>query len=253
MATPLSTISDAAVRDYTNETVTAVKLENDPANIKVAVNLILDYLAENEVNFNSATQPTDTANGMTWMNATANALQLRRSGAWETVLSEGTAGTASIAAGGGTAKGIPVLKVFHSFTSVSAAGATGALIYATIPASTLNASGHTLVYRGWGVKSGASSAASIKPFWNAAALTTHSMSAACTDWFVEVTISYVSSGGQKWVSVMTLNRDDTGSTTLVKSGTAAATATTAIAFGLEVSAVGALDTISESGCYITWF
>ena len=247
MATPLSTISDASVRDWSaGETVTAALLETDPANLRVAVNLILDYAAELEKNFSATSAPTDTTNGFLHHDSSANVLKLRRSGAWEQVLSENTMGTASIAAGGGTAKGRPVISLFKYSTAVSLTGATGALIAATIAASTLNATGASIRYEAWGTKTGASSAASVQVWWGGASIATHTLSAACTRWRVGVHIVYTGASAQDVVSYILPNRDDTGSTNLCNVTTAAVDTTGAAqVLKIEVSALGALDALAQ--------
>lgn len=252
MATPLSTISDAAVRDWsTGETVTAALLETDPANLRVAVNLLIDYLAENEKSFSASDAPTDTANGFLHHKSNTNVLNLRRSGAWEQALTENTIGTASIAAGGGTAKGRPNLTIFKNTTQVSRSGATGALIAASIAASTLNATGASLRMEAWGTKTGASSAASLQVWWGGASIATHTMSAACTDWFVRVNIVYTGASAQDTVSYIVLNRDDTASTTLVNATTAAVDTTGAAqVLKVEVSSLGLLDVIAQEGAIV---
>ena len=252
MATPLSTISDAAVRDWTSpETATDTLLETDPANLRVAVNLLLDYLAENEKSFSASSAPTDTTNGFLWHDSTNNVLKLRRGEAYEQVLTENTVGTASIAAGSGTARGRPIMPIFKNTTQVSLTGATGALIAATIPASTLNATGASLRMAAWGTKTGASSAASLQVWWGGASIATHTLSAGCTDWFVNVHIVYTGASAQDTVSFIVHNRDDTGSTDLCNVTSAAVDTTgAAVVFKVEVSALGALDALAQEAAII---
>jgi hypothetical protein len=253
MATPLSTISDAAVRTWAaGETVTAALLETDPANLRVAVNLILDYLSESEKNFSASSAPTDTTNGFLHHDSSANVLNLRRSGAWEQVLTENTVGSASIAAGGGTAKGRPDLTIFKNFTQVQLAGATGALIAATIAASTLDATGAALHIKNWGTKTGASSAATVVLFIGGVSQAAHTLAANVASWVHEAVIVYTSAAAQKYATWIILNRDDTAQTDLVVVGASAAAPTTAVEVKLEVSSVGALDSIEQEGSIIRY-
>jgi len=252
MATPLSTISDAAVRDWTVETVDEAALENDPNALSVAVNLILDYAAELEVNFAATSAPNDNASGMLYYDTGNSNLQLRRSGAQDQVLTEGTMGGASIAAGSGTAKGRAVLTIFKNFTQVQASGATGALIAATIAADTLDATGAALHTMSWGTKTGASSAATLTLFIGGASYAAHSFAANVDEWVHRSVIVYTSAAAQKFVSYLHLDRDDTGSTTLCVVGAATAAASGTVEVKLEVASVGASDSIEQEGCIIDY-
>lgn len=142
--------------------------------------------------------------------------------------------------GGATHKGMGILYTAAGATllqssDVTLAGSggptTGNLCSLSVPADTLGANGATLRMIQWGTKTNANAALSLQPHWGAGgALTTHTISAACTDWMMETYIVRTGVGGQDWCSVLYANRDDTGSTTLVDSGTATEDETGALTF-----------------------
>ena len=109
MPVALSAIEDVAVRDWvTGETITPGKLAKDPRAIRDAVNLVIRFLREMEKRFASG-EPIDKANGFLWYEAATALIKFHRSGAWEQVLTEKTAGSASLKAGGGPSTPLPGL------------------------------------------------------------------------------------------------------------------------------------------------
>ena len=134
MPVALSAIEDVAVRDWvTGETITPGKLARDPHAIRDAVNLVIRFLREMEKHFASG-EPIDKANGFLWYDAATALLKFYRSGAWEQVMTEKTAGSASIKAGGGTATGGLELPI-----NVDATDATYPVTQSyTVPANTLS-------------------------------------------------------------------------------------------------------------------
>ena len=256
----LSAISSPTVRDWTDETVTAAKLEADPSALKTAIDDLRSYLADNEKNFSATAAPTDTTNGFLWHDSSGNTLEFRRSAAWETVATEKTAkdiafiagsGTGTIKLGGTLASATGAGFVYT--TQVQRAGATGALIAATIPASTLSATGHGLRFVSWGTKTGASSAATLQVWWGSTAVSSHGLSAASTDWRIEGEFFYTGAAAQDLCTFEVLNRDDTGLTNLCNATTATVdTTAAAVVLKIEVSSVGLLDSIQNEVAYVEW-
>lgn len=233
------------------DTITAALLNGNNSALQTGVINLNSAIGDVEENYASASAPTDKPQGKLWydsgnsvlklyhtLNATAPASLLDSTSAYNQALS--TAGTATFKLAG---------KVNVDYTQVSRAGATGALMTYTVPGGTLNASGVAMQSICFGTKSGASSAASLQPRLAGTALTTHTMSAACTDWYIENWIVRRASATlQAMGSFMMLNRDDTASTTLCDTTTSGATAigmATAAVFDINVSAIGALDTITQ--------
>lgn len=150
MAQALSSISDVSVRDWvTGEAITPAKLEADWRVIKNIVNQIIDYLLENQLNFSSGT-PTDKGNGKYWYDAANVLLKLRRSGAWEQVLTEKTARSASAIAGNGSATGTMALGTQSDLNDYSANPAGSARATYTLSGNTMNESEVVLQVDFWG-------------------------------------------------------------------------------------------------------
>jgi hypothetical protein len=146
MPVALSAIEDVAVRDWvTGETITPGKLAKDYRAIKDAVNLIIRFLREMEKRFASG-EPIDKANGFLWYDAATALLKLYRSGAWEEVMTEETAGSTDIKAGGGTDTGKLGGPINVDTTE------TATFISYTLPANTIDSDSGAAISIAWGSK-----------------------------------------------------------------------------------------------------
>ena len=222
MPKSLLAIEDVVVQDWvTNSPITSGKLERDYLAIKEVVNRIIEFLRDMEKRFASG-EPVDKVNGVLWYDASNALLKFYRSLTWEQILAEGTAGNTDIKAGGGAGVGIGVdVLIFQNATRVELINASGALIAATIPASTLNATGASLRMAAWGTRipsSAATSAADIRTYSGLPNTSeffgVHSLVAGCTDWFVNVHIVYTGASAQDCISYIIDNIDNGGSTSL---------------------------------------
>lgn len=147
--------------------------------------------------------------------------------------------------GGATHRGSGILRDTSGNSLVQSADVTlagsggptsGALNALTVPADTLSRDNSVLHFKGWGTKANANAALSLQPRWGSGgALTTHTFAANVTNWVLQTLILRTGAGAQDWVSWITLNRDDTASTTLVGSGTASEDETANLVFDLFCS------------------
>ena len=223
----LSAISDPSLRDWlAKEIMTDGLLETDPAALNVAIKAILDYLVENERHFVSGSAPTDIANGMIWLDNTNQIFKGRVNSRWES-MHTGVINT--------------------DVTAVAKAGATGVLITNNLPASTLDVNLKAVRITCWGTQSGGNAASQIQSRFGTTALATHILSANATDWFIQYHIVRTAAATQDWNSYMILNRDDSGSTSLADTGTAAKTLSGALALDLNVSTINGGDTVTQEG------
>ena len=223
----LSTISDPSLRDWkTDEIGTEGRLEADPSAINTALKDTLDYLIENERHFVSGSAPTDIADGMIWLDSTNQIFKGRVNGRWESMHS-----------------GVVVTDV----TAITKDGVTGVMITNNLPANTLDVDLKAARITCWGTKLNANATATIQSRFGASALASHIMSAASDDWFIQYHIIRTGAATQDWNSYMILNRDDSGSTTLADSGTAAETLSGALALDLNVSSIHGSDDIVQEG------
>ena len=231
MPIALSSIADVAVRDWvTKETITPGKLMKDPRAIRDAVNLTIRFLREMEKHFASG-EPIDKVNGFLWYDAATALLKFYRSGAWEQVMTEKTAGSASIKAGGGTATGNLELPINVDTADVVANGANPTPISSyTVPANTLSANGDFITAMAWLTDAlTASTTPSLSFEYGGISLGDVSLSTVSTTPIIQSILVRTASGAQKsvtWikhandgngagmVNVATLTIDETANQTL---------------------------------------
>ena len=151
---------------------------------------------------------------------------------------------------GGTATHKLMGAINVNTTAVLKDGATGVLMTYTVPASTLDVNGKLLRITCWGIKVQGNGAYTIQSRFGGNALASHISSAGAFDWFIQYHIVRTGATTQDWNSYMILSRDDTGSTTLVDSGTAAETLSNALAIDLNVSAINGADDVQQEGMIV---
>lgn len=152
-----------------------------------------------------------------------------------------TAGTATFRLGG---------AINVDTAQVSKAGATGVLESYTLPAGTLARDGQYVRIIIWGTKSGGNADSTIQVRFNTGAQHSFTLAAAVTDWFIEWYIVRTGATAQKFVAGIILNRDDTGDTDLVGTGTDAETLANGLAIDANLSAINASDTVVKEGMII---
>jgi hypothetical protein len=144
------------------------------------------------------------------------------------------------------ANGDPLTQLTPVTLAGSGGPTSGVLQTLSIPANTLTRDASALLFRSAGSKTGANGVLSLQPRWGAGgALTTHTISAACIAWVLHTLIIRDGVGSQVWVSWIAPNRDDTGSTTLVGTGTATEDETAALDFDVNCSAKHTDDSVSQ--------
>ena len=147
---------------------------------------------------------------------------------------------------GGTATFKPSGIINVQTTSASLSSTTSAtLLFYALPANTLDANGKFVHVTAFGTKSGATAAMSLVPQLGAGALTTHTTSAAVTDWCIEFWIIRTGAGGQDCGSYCILNRDDTGSTTLCDFASLTQDETAALNISIKCGNKNAADVVSQ--------
>jgi len=252
--TALSAIPDVSVRDWVDrEAITPAKMAADPRKLRDAINTILTYLRERQVLFASGTAPTDKGNGKLWYDAANALLKLRRSGAWEQVLTVATAPDADIVAGGGTATGRMVIPVNVDDTdnTVNDPG-PGDLTSYTVPANTLDANGVFLHAMSFGTDSGAGNAAFVldTQLGGVSIASVGTLTASnFTDgagWMVETFIARTSAGAQKACSVLFGYTDSGNDTVKVGIGTGIVDETSDQALVIEATGSGADDSLTQT-------
>lgn len=235
---------------FTKGVLTSSDLNNAFGDIQDAIADLNDVAADLEDHHAGSSAPSDNAvRGKLWADTTNSGRVVLKldpdgSGADDEVLTRLEAYRISLATGGtGTHKVSGRLTT--DSTSNSAAGSTGVLTSYTLPADTLDADAKLIYVVAWGTKSGANATASLQVRFNAAAQHTHTVAANATDWFIERWIVRTGASTQDFASVCSLNRDDTGATDLVGTGTDAEDLTTNLAIDINVSSINASDTITQ--------
>lgn len=250
----ISTLTTPSLTPWSQgDTITAALLNGNNSALRTGITDLNSAIADVEANYASASAPTDKPQGKEWydtgnsllkiyhtLNATAPATLLDTTYAYNQSLSTGGTATYKIAG-----------KInVSTTTATTAAGATGVLMDYAVPAGTFATVGVTLQCVNFGTKANTSSAATLQSRLGGVVLATHTMSAACTDWYVESWIIRRATATDPAVgSIMVLNRDDTGSTTLCHAATAASYAldvSGANTYDINVSSVGALDSFSQT-------
>lgn len=235
------------------DTITAALLNGNNSALRTGVTDLNSAIADVEKNYASGSAPTDKPQGKLWYDSTNSLLKLYHTlnaTAPATILDTTYAYNQALSTGGTATFKLAGKINVNVTTATTAAGATGVLMDYAVPAGTFATVGVTLQCVNFGTKVGASSAATLQSRLGAVVLATHTMSAACTDWYVETWITRRATATDPAAgSICVLNRDDTGSTTLCHSATAASYAldcSGANAYDVNVSSVGALDAMTQT-------
>lgn len=110
----------------------------------------------------------------------------------------------------------------------------------SLPAGTLARDGQGVHVVWWGTRSGAAGTFSLAPYFGSAAGTAvASTVTSITDWIIEMWVFRTGAATQDFAWKCSFNRDDTGSTTLVDTGTLTETLSGAVTIKLNLSAISA--------------
>lgn len=151
-------------------------------------------------------------------------------------ISLATGGTATFKPGG-------VINVQTTSNTLSSTTSATIMEYA-VPANTLDADGKFLHVVAFGTKANANGALSLVTQFGSDVITTHTISAACTDWAIEFYVVRTGAATQDCGSFIIANRDDTASTTLCDFATATQDETGAVKVSIKVGNKHGSDVVS---------
>lgn len=205
------------------------------------VNNLLTAMQDAETLYAGSGEPTDKPQGKVYFDTAADVWKGYKTASGTPVIlldaalaytaDLSTAGTATFRLGG------PIIVKTADHDLTSSADFTNNY---TIPAGVIDRNGQYIHAVWWGTRSGAAGTFSLQPkFGSPLGTAIASTVSSITDWIIELWVIRTGSSSQKFAFQCTFNRDNTGSTTLVDTGTASVDLTGTAYAALNLSAISA--------------
>jgi len=254
---PLGNLSTYVARDWIDkESLTRTKLQFEFDQIDALIDQIKNSMTDMENHRAGGSAPTSNKiRGQLWAD-TSNTdrvvlkLDPDESGADDEFATRIEAKQISYASGGSaTHKVMGAINV--DVTTVTVGPSSGTLITYTLPADSLDTNGKLVRISCWGTANNSSSSAQFSIRFNTGTQHTFTIdTSTSTDWHIKWFIVRTAATTQDWHAHFNQNRDDTGITDLVNSGTDAETLANALAIDVFSQAMSGGDTVTMDGMIV---